>query len=140
MSLLSLAAVLSSNVNALYGLGFFVLIFGRLGLFAFTVRLFQGYVRHASGGLEQKAADRLWIKTIVWNGIFFFPSAYLNLRALLAEESYLDCRPFGDCGWLLKTLNEYSPVSIILTIWWSFATFAPFLALASEDEKRPVLP
>jgi hypothetical protein len=140
IGLMSLAFMLSHNGNLLIGLGFFALLLARLGVYAFTVRLFLGYLRHAGGGLDRQSADRLWIKTIVWNAIFFFPSAYLNLCALLANESYLDCRPYDDgCSWLLNTLNEYSSIFIILTIWWGFATFAPFLAMASAEDTEPVL-
>jgi len=140
LGLISLAKVLSFSVDTFIGLGFFAMTIARLGLYAFTVNLFRGYVRHASGGLDRKAVDRLWIKTIVWNAIFFFASAYLNLQVLFAGESYLDCRVYAGCGWLLQTLNECSPVFIVLTIWWGFATFAPFLAMASVEDSEQALP
>jgi hypothetical protein len=135
--LIGLVASISGQVG-IFGFVFLGLVTARISFYIFDIRLVGGYIRHFRGNLDQKAVDRLWIKTIIWNGIFFFPSAFLNLRCWLAEECYLGCRPYGDCNWLLQMLSDYSPVFICLTIWWGIATFVPFLALASIEVDEPL--
>lgn len=131
--LIGLVASISGQMG-IYGIAFVGLVAARIAAYVFDFRLVRGYVRHFQGKLEQKAVDRLWIKTIVWNGIFFFPSAYLNLKCLVAE-CYLGCQPYDNCGALLQGLSGNSAVFIILTIWWGIATFVPFLALVSVEEE-----
>lgn len=133
----SLWAIIGIANGSLGAWLFFALYFGRIGAYIFDVRLVRGYIRHFQGTLEQEAVDRLWIKTITWNGIFFFPSAYLNLRCLVAE-CYLGCQPYDNCGVLLQSLNGYSMVFIVLTIWWGIATFVPLLAMASTEDEEPL--
>lgn len=135
--LIGLAASISGHFG-IYGFVFIGLVTARIGFYIFDIRLVRGYIRHFRGNLDQKAVDRLWIKTIIWNRIFFFPSAFLNLRCWLAEECYLGCRPYGDCNRVLQTLSDYSPVFIFLTIWLGIATFVPFLALASAEVDEPL--
>lgn len=135
--LIGLVASISGKAGV-SGFVFIGLVTARIGFYIFDIRLVRGYIRHFRGNLDQKAVDRLWIKTIVWNGIFFFPSAFLNLRCWLAEECYLGCRPYDNCHWVLQTLSDYSPVFILLTIWWGIATFVPFLALASAEVDEPL--
>ena len=136
-ALMLFAAIVSGQVTVfdLIIIGAFILKFA---LYAFDIRLFAGYIRHFQGKLDEKAVDRLWIKTIIWNGIFFSPSAFLNLRCWLAEECYLGCRPYDNCHWVLQMLSDYSPIFIFLTIWWGIATFVPFLALASVEVDEPL--
>lgn len=133
---LGLAASLSGHIG-IYGLIFIGLVAARVGAYIFDTRLVIGYFRHFQGKLEQKAVDRLWIKTIAWNGVFFFPSAYLNLKCLVTE-CYLECQPYDNCGALLQGLSGNSAVFIILTIWWGIATFVPFLALVSIEDEEPL--
>jgi hypothetical protein len=135
--LIGLVASISGHFG-IYGFVFIGLVTAKIGFYIFDIRLVRGYIRHFRGKLDQKAIDRLWIKTIIGNGIFFFPSAFLNLRCWPAEECYLGCRPYGSCHGLLETLSEYSPVFILLTIWWGIATFVPFLALASSEMDEPL--
>ncbi len=82
----------------------------------FYCQSFPGICPACKRRTYRRAADRLWIKYDHLERHTLFSSAYLNLRALLGQESYLDCRPYDDCGWLLPTVNDYSPAFIALTI------------------------
>ncbi len=100
-----------------------------LGIFIFGISLLVGYFKHSRNELEKKRVDRLWIKTIVFNAIFFFPAFYLHFQCWLTERCYTD--------WLnqsaneLKTFGESSTEFLLLTVWWGIATFLPFTALFS---------
>lgn len=114
-----------------FGIVFFAICFAVLGIYIFGVRLMFGYFKHSRGKLDKNKTDRLWISTIVFNGIFFFPSLYLNLQCQLSEKCFLDS--FRDNYNELTILSECSTAFILLTFWWGMAVILPITALLSVE-------
>ena len=114
-----------------FGIGFFTICLAVSAIFVYGVRLMNGYFKHSRGKLDKNEVDRLWISTIVFNAIYFFPSLYLNLQCWLTEKCFLDS--FSNSNNELKAISEFSIIFILLTMWWAFATIAPFTALLSTE-------
>lgn len=100
----------------------------------FGIRLMFGYYRHSRGKLDRKKVDRLWVKTICFNAIFFFPSFYLHLQCLITEEC--SAQMLSRLSYIMNASSAFSLVFLILTCWWGIAIILPFVAVFStEDEK-----
>lgn len=115
----------------IFGVTFFAICFAVFAIFAFGVRLMIGYSRHSRGELNKNKVDKLWISTICFNAIFFFPSLYLNLQCWLTEKYCLES--FSNSHNELKILSEFSIIFILLTVWWGIATILPFTAMLSTE-------
>lgn len=113
----------------IFGVTFFAICFAVFAIFAFGIRLMMGYSKHSRGRLNKNKVDKLWISTICFNAIFFFPSLYLNLQCWLTENYCLES--FSNSNNELKILSEFSTVFILLTVWWAIATIIPFSAMIS---------
>jgi hypothetical protein len=129
--LMSLVSLFSKEFF-FFGLSFFIVCFGLFTFISFGVRLMFDYFRHYKGGLTRKEVDRLWIKTIIYNAILFFPSLYINLQCWLTENCLLECH----CNNSLQKLSEYLTQYSFLTFWWFLAIILSFTALASIKESE----
>lgn len=129
-------AALFSRKHFIYGAIFFAVYFVMLGIFIFGIRLLVGYFRHSRKRLEKKKVDKLWVKTIIFNAIFFFPAFYLHINCWLTQSCSTDW--LAQSGNELRNLGESSTEFLLLTVWWGIATFLPFTALFSiknNDER-----
>ena len=131
-------AGIAAGQGATVGVILFLALIFRVAWIVFDVRLSIAFFRHTRGTLKVEKIDRLWITTTVYSAIFFFPSAYLNLRCVFGEECYVNCDPYNSCNWFLTGINENANVFIALTIWWTIGTFLPFGALLLSSPDRPV--
>lgn len=120
-----------SGINLYFGFAFFAVFFGHFAILFYSAWMLRSYARHINGTLSRPAVDRMWLTTIVQNGLLFLPSVYVVAQCSLSYECYTDCRPYDDCHWLLNLISENLGLFHILTLWWGFGTFAPFVALWS---------
>ena len=100
----------------------FVVIFCSFGL-----RLLIGYIKHSRGKLKAEKINQLWIETIIYNSILFFPVFYLSLQCWLKEE-YSGCR------------NEFSVLESsflfpYIIVWLFLTIVLSFISLSSIEEK-----
>lgn len=117
--------------NYIFGATFLAVCPTVFAVFAFGVRLMVGCSRHSRGELDKNRVDKLWISTICFNALFFFPSFYLNLQCWLTEDYCLES--FSNSNNELKILSEFSTVFVVLTVWWAIAIVTSFAALLSTE-------
>ena len=119
-----------------FGITYFLIFLGVIGIIFFGIRLMVGYYRHSRGKLDKKKVDRLWVKTICFNATFFFPSFYLNLQCSLTEECFVES--FHKSNYGLHILSEFPLLLILLTVWWGLAIILSFTAVFSikDDEAQ----
>ena len=120
--------------NYIFGATFFAVCSAVFAIFAFGVRLMVGCSRHSRGKLNKNKVDKLWISTICFNALFFFPSFYFNLQCWLTENYCLGS--FSNSNNELKILSEFSKVFVLLTVWWAIAIVTSFTAMLSTEVKE----
>ncbi len=117
-----------------FGITYLLILLGVIGIIIFNIQLLLGYYRHSRSKLNKKKVDKLWIKTICFNAIFFFPSFYHHLQCLVTEECFV--QPFSRLNYILNISNVFPIVFLILTCWWAMAIILSFIAaLSIEDDK-----
>ncbi|HEX9959920.1 MAG TPA: hypothetical protein VGB00_03250 [Pyrinomonadaceae bacterium] len=129
--ILSFAALFSQK-HFIFGVLFFLVYFILFALLIFGFILMIGYFRHSRGKLNSREVDKLWIKTLCYNAIFFFPSFYLNLQCWLTEKCYADSlnQSYNE----LQILGKLSPVFVLLTFWWGIAVILSLIALFTNKQ------
>jgi hypothetical protein len=105
-------------------LTFILILFGVTG---FGLHLMYGYFKHFKNYLTPEKTDRLWIKTIIYNAVFFLPAFYVRLQCWFTENCPLENRFTNE----LSLLTDYPFILSALTLWWFLAIFLSFSALAS---------
>jgi hypothetical protein len=125
-------AALFSRKHFIFGVLFFLIYFILFALLIFGFTLMIGYFRHSRGKLNSGEVDKLWIKTLCYNAIFFFPSFYLNLQCWLTEKCYADSlnQSYNE----LQILGKLSPVFVLLTFWWGIAIILSLIALFTNKQ------
>ena len=107
----------------IFGVVFFAFCFLLMSFAGFGLHLMIGYFKHYKGYLTAKEVDRLWIKTIIYNSILFFPAFYINLQCNFTE------RYMG--GIYDRMFYDYTKLPLLLNFWWFIAIISAFSALAS---------
>jgi hypothetical protein len=118
-----------------FGVVIFAIYFILIAILIFGIRLMIGYFRHSRGRLEKEKIDRLWIKTIVFNTMLFFPLLYLNLQCWFTEKCFIQCYTSYGCNNELNILSDFSFIFPLLNIWLLLAINLAFNALASIRNK-----
>jgi hypothetical protein len=118
-----------------FGAVFFATCFILVAVIIFGILLMIGYFRHSRGRLKKEKIDRLWIKTIVFNVMLFFPLLYVNLQCWFTEKCLFQCYTSYGCNNEFNILNGFSFVFPLLNIWLFLAINLSFNALNSIKNK-----
>jgi hypothetical protein len=86
--------------------------------------LFSAYIKHSRGSLETDKINRMWVLSIILNGIFSLPIAFAVIATLGSGTSM---------GLSINSISEIILLTLKLSMiaWWIAATILPITALVS---------